>query len=262
MTTTLHPESTVEQPIEAPSVDAVEVDQFVAAELDRYRAELTSMMQHANYSIDIDPIVHVHTGSAVGAEALARFPGDQSTARWFQLAHALGIGHDLELAILDAVIEEASELTHGFIGVNLSPAVLVDPRCIERLAAMDDDRLVIEVTDQTTVPELGLLHMHLDRIRDAGVRIATHISDFGPDALRSFRRLSPDIVKMNPSLTAALGDGETDPEDTARFLEGCRRDGAFVVAVGVERADQLPALIAQQVDAYQGYLARDDGRDA
>lgn len=256
MTMTLHTEITSEPKIQAPSTDHVDIDQFVGAELDRYQAELSSMMQHANYSVDVDPIVHVHTNSAVGAEALARFPGEQSTARWFQLAHALGIGHDLELAILDAVIEEASQLTYGFIGVNLSPAVLVDPRCIERLIAMDDDRLVIEITDQTTLPQLGLLHMHLDRIRDAGVRIATHVSDFGPDALRSFRRLSPDIVKLSPSLTAALADGETDPDDTARFLERCRRDGAFVVAVGVERSDQLPALVAQQVDAYQGYLAR------
>ena len=255
--TTLHSETTAEQQTECSTGDTIDVDQFVGAELDRYRAELSTMMQHANYSVDVDPIVHVHTNSAVGAEALARFPGEQSTARWFQLAHALGIGPDLEMAILDAVIAEASELTYGFIGVNLSPAVLVDPRCIERLAAMDDDRLVIEITDQTTIPELGLLHMHLDQIRNAGVRIATHVSDFGPDALRSFRRLSPDIVKVNPSLTAALAAGETESADTARFLEGCRREGAFVVAVGVERADQLPALVAQQVDAYQGYLARD-----
>ncbi len=236
--------------------DLPDVDGFVGAELDRYHTELRSMMQHANHSLDIDPIVHLQTKSVVGAEALARFPGTLSTARWFELAHALDIGGELELMILDAVIDRAGSLTYGFVGVNLSPAVLVDPECIGRLTDMDDDRFVIEITDQTTLPELGMLHMHLDRIRDAGVQIAIHGAEFGPEAMRSICGLGPDIVKLSPALTAALAAGETDPTATETFFARCRFDGTFVVAVGVEHADQVGALERQHVDAYQGRLAR------
>lgn len=245
-----------------PAAPSRSVDQFVGAELADHERQLRSMLHDANHRIEIDSIVHIQTNSLVGGEALARFPGSTSPATWFQLANALGLGADLELAMLDAVLAESTSITHGFIGVNVSPAVLVDPECVDRLRDSEDDRLVVEITEQTSVPELGLLLMHIDQVRDAGVRIATHVAAFNADALRSLRRLNPDIVKLNPPLTAALAAGKTETAATDEFLAQCRYDGAFVVAVGVERNDQLEVLERRNVDAYQGHLARESHPNA
>ena len=234
------------------------IDEFVGAEVDRYHDALMSLMSSANRNVDFDPIVHLQTGAVVGSEALAVFPGQLSTAAWFQLAHAMGVGLDLELSMLDAVIERYRTETTGFVGVNASAEVLVDPRILERLADVDDDRVVIELTGQTSLPSLGRLRMAIEKIHATGARLAIHVMDLGPESLRSITSLEPDVIKLNPTLTAQLAAGQAETASARNFFERCRHDGIFVVAVGVERADQLRSLEGQSVDAYQGWLARED----
>lgn len=241
----------------APTSDPIPgVDEFVGAEFDRYHDQLMTLMRHANRNVDFDPIVHLQTGSVVGSEALAAFPGQLSTLAWFRVAHAMGIGVDLELSVLDAVIERYREEATGFIGVNASAEALVDPRFLERLHDVDDDRLVVELTGQTSLPSLGRLRMTIDKVHATGTRLAIHVADLGPASLRSITSLEPDVVKLDPVLTAQLAADTTDVAAARNFFERCRHDGIFVVAVGVERAEQLRALEGQSVDAYQGWLAR------
>ena len=119
------------------------VDEFVGAEFDRYHDALMALMRHSNRNVDFDPIVHLQTGAVVGNEALASFPGQLSTAAWFGLAHAMGVGVDLELSMLDAVLDRYRNETSGFVGVNASADALTDPRFLERLFDVDDDRVLI-----------------------------------------------------------------------------------------------------------------------
>jgi EAL domain-containing protein (putative c-di-GMP-specific phosphodiesterase class I) len=233
------------------------IDQFVGAEFDRYHDALMALMRHANRNVDFDPIVHLQTGKVVGSEALAAFPGQLSTAAWFRIAHALGFGIDLELSMLQAVLELCRTDTTGFVGVNASAEALVDPRFLERLAGVDDDRVVIELTGQTSLPTLGRLRMSIEKVRVTGTRLAIHVDDIGPDSLRSITSLEPDVIKLDPALTAQLADGQSETASARNFFARCRHDGIFVVAVGVERPEQLRALEGRSVDAYQGWLARE-----
>ncbi len=233
-----------------------DVDAFVGAEFDRHHEALTALMRHSNRSVDFDPIVHLQTGAIVGSEALAQFPGQLSTAAWFGVAHAMGVGVELELSMLDAVLEDYQSATPGFVGINASAEALVDPRFIERLHGIDDDRVVIELTGQTSAPALGRLRMAIEKVIATGARMAIHVADLGPSSLRSITSLEPDVIKLDPALTARLASDHEHTASDRNFFERCRHDGIFVVAVGVERPDQLRALEGQSVDAYQGWLAR------
>jgi EAL domain-containing protein (putative c-di-GMP-specific phosphodiesterase class I) len=232
------------------------VDEFVGAEFDHHRDALMALMRHTNRRVDFDPIVHLQTGAVVGSEALAVFPGQLSTAAWFSVAHAIGVGVDLELSMLDAVLDRYLVETTGFVGVNTSADVLVDPRFLERLTDIHDDRVVIELTGQTSLPSLGRLRMALEKVLETGARLAIHVADLGPSSLRSITSLEPDVIKLDPNLTAGLAAGEDDTASARNFFERCRHDGIFVVAVGVERPEQLRSLEGKSVDAYQGWLAR------
>lgn len=234
------------------------VDQFVGAEFDRYHDALTALMRHSNRNVDFDPIVHLQTGAVVGSEALAVFPGQLSTAAWFGVAHAMGVGIELELSMLDAVLDRYRTETSGFVGVNASADALTDPRFLERLHDVDDDRVVVELTGQTSLPTLGRLRMTIEKVHATGARLAIHIADLGAGSLRSITSLEPDVIKLDPVLTQRLAAGDADTVSDRNFFERCRHDGIFVVAVGVERAEQLRSLEGRSVDAYQGWLARAD----
>lgn len=257
MNETTNPTAAFAEPSDALAMAPIPgVDEFVGAEFDRYHDELMSLMRHANRNVNFDPIVHLQTGAVVGSEALAAFPGQLSTLAWFSVAHAMGIGVDLELSMLDAVIERYRAETTGFVGVNASAEALVDPRVLERLSDVDDDRVVIELTGQTSLPSLGRLRMAIEKVRATGARLAIHVADLGPASLRSITSLEPDLIKLDPKLTSELAAGDVDTAAARNFFERCRHDGIFVVAVGIERADQLRALEGKSVDAYQGWLAR------
>lgn len=231
-------------------------DQFDDAQLEQHRDEMMSLVHSPNRDIDFDPIVHLQTGAVIGSEALALLPDGLTTAQWFSLAHAMGAGINLELSVLDAVIKRYRSETNGFVGVNASADALIDPGFLSRLTNVDDDRVVVELTGQTSLPSLGKLRMTIAKVRSTGARLAIHVADLGTTSLRSIATLEPDVIKINPALTMELASGQADTAATRNFFERCRRDGIFVVAVGVERLEQLQALESQSVDAYQGWLAR------
>ena len=170
----------------------------------------------------------------------------------------MGVGVDLELSMLDAVLDRYRNETSGFVGVNASADALTDPRFLERLYDVDDDRVLIELTDQTSLPTLGRLRMTIEKVHATGARLAIHVADLGPGSLRSITSLEPDVIKLDPVLTQRLAAVEEDTASDRNFFERCRHDGIFVVAVGVERAEQLRSLEGRSVDAYQGWLARAD----
>ena len=236
-----------------PALDRSASSTLGNAEANRVRDQFVDLINKMVPSIVFDPIVHIQSGAHVGDEALARFPGSATPAEWFRSAHALGVGDDLELRVLGEVIGRLDQRS-GFVGVNVSPQVLVDPRCVDLLRASQGAELVVELTDQTAAPRLPVLRARFDEIRDLGIRVAVHVSEFGLATTQTVMLAQPDVVKLDPDLTAAVATGRAMSTVADNFFTYCRHEGVFVVAVGVERREQLAVLRDRGVDATQGRI--------
>ena len=82
--------------------------------------------------VAFQPIVDLATGQVVGAEALARFESAEGeaipTERCFIDAHAVGLGVELELAVIALALGCQERLPAGrYLALNVSPAVLAHP---------------------------------------------------------------------------------------------------------------------------------------
>lgn len=223
-------------------------------EFEVLRARLIDVISGTGPGVLLQPVVHIQSGVRVGAEALARFPGSMSPAKWFQTAHALEIGAELELRILHEVVQRLDQRGTGFVGVNLSPSVLLDPRAMQILRRAADAELVVEITDQTVMPKLSVLRSRLDEARQLGIRVAIHVSEFGLATMQLLTIARPDVIKLDPPMTAAIAAGRATSATAGNLFRFCRQEGVFVVAVGVETRAQLEALQDGGVDAYQGYF--------
>ncbi|MFP5488623.1 MAG: EAL domain-containing protein [Acidimicrobiia bacterium] len=223
------------------------------------RERMLDLIRGTGPGLILQPVVHIQSGAQVGAEALARFPGPMSTADWFRAAHALGVGADLELRILHDVVDHLDERPGGFVGVNLSPSVLLDPRSTDLLHRAADAELMIEITDQTVMPKLSILRTRLDEVRRLGVRVAIHVSEFSMSTLQSLMLAGPDVAKLDPPITAAVAAGRARSTTAESLFTFCRQEGVFVIAVGVETREQLAALQDSGVDAYQGFVVQAEG---
>jgi EAL domain-containing protein (putative c-di-GMP-specific phosphodiesterase class I) len=241
-------------PYVAPPAGGAEDETVLGLEVEMLRDRLVDLITGTGPGILLQPVTHIQSGVQVGAEALARFPGSMTTAEWFHTAHAVGVGEDLELRILHEVVKRLDGRSPGFVGVNLSPTVLLDPRSNDILRVAGHAELVVEITDQTVMPKLSILRARLDEVRRLGVRVAIHVSEFGLATMQSLILARPDVVKLDPPITAAVAAGRAGSASAENLFRFCRQEGVFVVAVGVETRQQLDALQDAGVDAYQGFF--------
>lgn len=204
------------------------------------------------------PIVALETGRTLAVEALTRFTAQphRSPDRWFDEAHAVGRGIELEVATLRAALAAAEGLAAPIaVSVNVSPAALIDARLLACLDEHGHGRpLIVEITEHAPIGDYAILESALTALRERGVRIAIDDAGAGFASLRHVVRLGPDVIKLDMSLTR---DVHRDP--VRRALAGSladfsRRTGSMLIAEGVEHTAELEVLRALGVHAAQGYL--------
>jgi EAL domain-containing protein (putative c-di-GMP-specific phosphodiesterase class I) len=201
------------------------------------------------------PIVHLDTGVIAGVEALCRFHDGRSPERWFQECERTGTAAELDLAIIERALGEATCLPEGYLAVNLSPSTLRDPRLPQLLRApgVPTDRIVVEVTEHARVTDYLEAQRVLDLLRRGGVRVAVDDAGAGYASFRHILQLRPDIIKMDQSITR---DIDTDPARHAlatALVIFAGEVGASVVAEGVETEGELAALSTAGITRAQGF---------
>jgi len=92
-------------------------------------ARLARLIAGEGLSIALQPIVDLDSRRVVGAEALARFSDEHGermpTEDTFVDAHALGLGVELELTVIESALRNQERLPEGmYLALNVSPALL------------------------------------------------------------------------------------------------------------------------------------------
>jgi len=203
------------------------------------------------------PIYSLHNGRLVAIEALTRF--DVAPYRppdaWFAIADLAGVGADLEIASIEAAIAATADLPGDIsLSLNASPATLADPRLHELLSARDGRSFTLELTEHTVVKDYDLLEEPLAALRDAGVMIAVDDAGAGFASLLHIVRLSPDVIKLDISLTQNVGPSRARRALGSALVEFVHHTGAMLVVEGIESDADLRAWSELGADAVQGFL--------
>ena len=146
------------------------------------------------------------------------------------------------------------------VAVNVSLRQLTAPRFPAELAAALDDSglppsaLAIEVNERVLVGGAGKVTARLAELREIGVRLA--IDDFGTSyaSLAYLRELPVDIIKIDPSFVAGLGNDPTLTLLTRTIISVGQDLGIQVVAEGIEHPRQLAELMDMACAYGQGFL--------
>jgi EAL domain-containing protein (putative c-di-GMP-specific phosphodiesterase class I) len=207
------------------------------------------------------PIIDTARGAVVGYEALARFPGyaEKNPEVWFAAARAHGKAAELESAALRTALKARAALPPNcFLTLNVSPELLTSERI--RRVWRDEGQLgglIVELTEQTPIDSYVELEPDLNQLRAAGALIAVDDAGAGYAGLRHLLALRPSMIKIDRALIQ-----DVDRDEAKRALIGmlgafASRVDAWILAEGVERAEELEALVSLGVPLVQGYyLAR------
>jgi len=231
--------------------------------------QLDAALRNDELFVAFQPQVDLASGRILAFEALLRWraPNDGviGPKAILPTAEASGQITDIGIEVLEKACQRCVEWSDGplhaaTLSVNMSPAQLVDPNLIRRIAAVLErtglpaHRLELELTETIDIGGSQAAEARLAELNALGVRLA--IDDFGTGyaSLRYLRTLPVHKVKLPKELIDGIGsdpDGQAIVEMTAGLGH---RLGLTVVAEGIETPAQLAAVRAAGCDLGQGFL--------
>lgn len=226
---------------------------------DRRRSDIDQVrrfLEGKGMRVVFQPMFDLDDARVIGLEALVRFDSKRSRppTGWFELASALGLLVDLELAAARAALSHVNDVPDGaFLALNVSPATAASVEFLEHIDGLPGDRVVIEVTEHARVEDYDTVNRSLSELRRRGVRLAIDDAGAGFASLQHIVRLSPDFIKLDITLTRGV---DVDPVRRAlatALISFASEIGAAIIAEGIETESEFHALRALGVPFGQGF---------
>ncbi len=221
----------------------------------RDRGWLAQLVESHDFSLVFQPIFDLSDGSLFAAEALVRFSPWSSKSPDAVIAHAhqLGLGVELEAAIVEAAIEHVHELPgDALLAVNVGPLALVSEAVLRALAEGEPGRLIVELTEHASLDGDSLLvealaQLHADGVRlaidDPGIRLAVMAGAAGPVVA---------FIKADCAERATSVSAPSAPPGPALLRRARARD-ASIIAERIETAATLAAVQQLGIRYGQGF---------
>lgn len=209
-------------------------------------------------SMVFQPIYDLDRGAIGGFESLSRFSATptRSPDLWFNDAHAVGLGVELELKAIERALQVMPQLAEGLdLAVNASPETILDPRLEKLLADTGGvEHVVLEITEHAAVERYEEIASRLKPYRDRGLQIAVDDAGAGYASFRHILNLEPDRIKLDMSLTRDIDIDPARRALAAALIHFSADTGSTLVAEGVETAAEAATLIELGVEKAQGYF--------
>lgn len=212
-----------------------------------------SIAEHAFHPV-FQEIVNLASSEVVGYEALTRFADGTRPDRRFADAAAIGLGLELEAATIAAALAAARELPAGtFLGLNVSPDLILDGDRLADLLREAPAPVVLEITEHVTITDYAALRGAIDLL---GPSVRSSVDDAGAgfSSLRHIVELKPDFVKLDIGLIRAIDRDPARQALIAGMVYFALRSSCTLVAEGIETDGEFAELRKLSVDLGQGYL--------
>ena len=234
----------------------------------RMKTELQHAVSESEFKLQYQPIVVIATGEISGFEALVRW--DNPRRGLVHPVEFVPIAEDTGLIVPIGrwVLQEACAQLARWqattkrplrMNVNLSvkqlrhPGLVIEVADAIATAGIDPTDLTLEITETLLVNDAEAIILHLQRLKELGVKIA--IDDFGTgySSLEYINRFPADSIKIDKSFIDNLGSGGAEDRLMAVILRLGTALDLTTVAEGVEEPAQLERLRELGCDFAQGY---------
>lgn len=234
-------------------------------------ADLEQALRGDDIVLHYQPLVRLADNRPVAVEALVRWQhpsrGLLRPSDFLHLADTTHLAGPLGARVLRQACHAAADWARQLgpdvelqVAVNMSERQLLQPGTVGllrealRVADCDPSRLVVEVSERALAREPSAALEALTALKAVGVEIS--LDDVGTDTspLSYLSRYPLDLVKIDRSLVAGLGNDPERGAVVASLVSLAHGLGVRCLAEGVETTDQLTALRRLGCDLAQGYL--------
>jgi diguanylate cyclase (GGDEF)-like protein len=236
-----------------------ELEHAGAAQATARAKALGRSLAQGSFRFVYQPVVRVSDDSLFAYEALCR-PTDSEfgyVGELLETAVRTGRIRELGRALRKIVVEPMHQLPESVaMFINLHPQDLGDEQLleIEPHLAPWTKRIVLEVTETEAIRDHERARTQIQRLREAGFRIALDDLGAGYASLNLLAQLEPDLVKLDIELVRRVRHAGRTARLVQHLVEFCHGEGFVTVAEGIETQEELDAVSDLGVDLVQGYL--------
>ncbi|MES2626762.1 MAG: EAL domain-containing protein [Pseudomonadota bacterium] len=244
---------------------------FFLNRMTKTRLALPAMMRAAlkrgEFFLHYQPVVDLHTGKTIGAEALLRWQranGDMiRTDLFIRVAEDSALIQQITAHVLELVEVDARDVfrrhKNFHLALNISATdchsdttVQLMNKLIHTTGAKPRNFLV-EATEGSFVDH-QLANTVLKKLRESGIMVA--IDDFGTgfSSLSVLEKLEIDILKIDQSFVSALGKETSTSNVVMNIIRMAKDLNLKMIAEGIETAEQADTLRTLGVQYGQGWL--------
>lgn len=231
-------------------------------------SRINDLIRNNAFTAHFQPIFQAKGGSVLGYEALIRTKEENpfaSICKLFQKAILTGSICTLNFTCFETTINAIKNFAiHQkklLLFINVCPEALIDSelfieRCDQLLekTGISKENIVIELTEESVISDYIIFKKSLQSYRQKGFRIA--IDDFGTGygGLKMLSTLEPDFVKIDQEFIANIDNSMVNLSLVEAIATACNRIGIKTVAEGIEREEELSAVLNTGVDYLQGFF--------
>ena len=234
----------------------------------RLRAKLKGALHRQEFELHYQPMFRLHDKQIIGAEALLRWRDPGTGLLVSPLDFIAELEHSgLIVPVGEWVLRTACKqvaqwrMTHPdfHIAVNVSARQFMEDEFVETVARIlsqekvAPDAIEIELTESMLLDE-ALTTSRLAQLKGIGVRLS--LDDFGT-GFSSLGRLASmpfDVIKIDRQFIAQMNLGERERSIVVSIVTLGHVLGMTVLSEGIERTEQLQALVELGCDQGQGFL--------
>ncbi|MFL9855069.1 phosphodiesterase [Paraburkholderia madseniana] len=245
---------------------------------------IEELIARRDLSAVFQPIIDFDDGAILGYEGLIRGPAGtplETPFALFSQALAEGCALELEQAAARTCIDAFAKLDFdGKLFLNFSAGAIRqladahdDTLALLRRRGVDPQRIVIELTEQSTILDVASFLPVISTLRTAGAQFA--LDDYGTAnaSMNLWVRLQPDVVKIDRFFIHGISSDSLKFEAVRAMQHFANASGARLVAEGIEDEADLIVVRDMGIGCGQGFFfgrphaqpassVTDDARDA
>ena len=241
----------------------------VSAADEEERNNVIRIINENLFNYVFQPIIDARTGEIFAYEALMRSGGKYKISPLTILNHAEDIGRlgDIERLTLFNTLEIYKKHRDLFgkkkLFINCIPAFILSDADFEQLYSLYGDimdQVVLEFTEQTEMSPAQLAVL-LKRSKRTNYQIAIDDYGTGYSNISSLLNFMPNYVKVDRSLISNIHTDRRKRHFTKNIIDYAHDNNFLVLAEGVEKPEEMAAVIAMDFDLIQGYYTACPAKD-